>query len=65
MGKGFEPDIALPDRCSARSVREDLARRAGRHRSKGLWRPAALGIRPGYESDAFKKFLQGDFIRKG
>lgn len=29
---------------------------------KGLWRPAALGLRPGYESEAMKKYLQGAFI---
>ena len=24
---------------------------------KGLWRPAALGLRPRYESDEMKKYL--------
>ena len=28
----------------------------------GLWRPAALGIRPKYESDAMKKYLAGLFV---
>jgi nitrate reductase alpha subunit len=30
---------------------------------KGLWRPAALGIRPKYESEAMKRFLAGEFVR--
>jgi nitrate reductase / nitrite oxidoreductase, beta subunit len=33
--------------------------------SKGLWRPAALGIRPSYESEAMKRYLAGGFIRNG
>jgi hypothetical protein len=28
---------------------------------KGLWRPAALGFRPRYESADMKKYLAGDF----
>jgi nitrate reductase alpha subunit len=31
---------------------------------KGLWRPAALGIRPRYELEAMKKYLAGGFINK-
>lgn len=29
---------------------------------QGLWRPAALGLRPGYESEAMKNYLAGGFI---
>ncbi len=29
---------------------------------KGLWRPAALGMRPTYESDTMKLYLKGQFI---
>ena len=28
----------------------------------GLWRPAALGFRPTYESAAMKLYLQGGFV---
>jgi hypothetical protein len=31
---------------------------------KGLWRPAALGIRPRYESAAMKTYLAGGFVAK-
>ena len=27
--------------------------------------PAALGLRPGYESEAMKKYLKGEFAKKG
>jgi nitrate reductase alpha subunit len=28
----------------------------------GVWRPAALGYRPTYESEAMKRYLDGTFI---
>ena len=30
----------------------------------GLWRPARLGYRPGYETAAFLQFLRGEFVEK-
>jgi nitrate reductase alpha subunit len=27
-----------------------------------LWRPARLGLRPTYESDAMKMFMKGEYI---
>jgi nitrate reductase alpha subunit len=27
----------------------------------GLWRPAALGLRPTYENEAMKQYLKGDY----
>ena len=30
--------------------------------AKGMWRPAALGLRPTYESDAMKRYLAGSFV---
>ena len=29
---------------------------------KGLWRPVALGLRPGVENEAFRQYLQGGFV---
>jgi nitrate reductase alpha subunit len=29
---------------------------------KGLWRPAALGFRAGYENEKMKKYLSGGYI---
>jgi nitrate reductase alpha subunit len=31
---------------------------------EGLWRPAAQGLRPTYESEAMQKYLQGGFVSK-
>ncbi|MBM4386965.1 MAG: hypothetical protein FJ088_04450, partial [Deltaproteobacteria bacterium] len=31
---------------------------------KGLWKPVTMGIRPTNESDEFKKYLEGRFIKK-
>jgi hypothetical protein len=28
---------------------------------QGLWRPAALGLRPGYESEAMKRYVKGEY----
>jgi nitrate reductase alpha subunit len=35
---------------------------AGGLDQKSLWRPAALGLRPTYESDAMKSYLAGAFV---
>ena len=31
---------------------------------KGLWRPAQLGLRPGYENESLKKFIAGRFVER-
>ena len=45
-------------------VREADARLvdAGGIGGKGLWRPVELGIRPRNESDAMKRYLEGQYI---
>jgi nitrate reductase alpha subunit len=30
-----------------------------------LWRPADLGLRPGYESETMKRYLAGDLVDTG
>jgi hypothetical protein len=32
---------------------------------QGLWRPAALGMRPRYESTAMQTYLSGGFVARG
>jgi hypothetical protein len=34
----------------------------GAIKGKGLWRPAALGFRAGYENEMMKKYLKGEYI---
>ena len=35
---------------------------AGGLEGKGLWRPAALGLRPTYENPAMKRYLEGGYV---
>ena len=34
---------------------------AGGIGGEGLWRPAALGLRPSYESPVMQRYLKGEF----
>jgi nitrate reductase alpha subunit len=60
--KGFNVDV----HCVTGAPRESLAKFAlaesGGIDGKGLWRPVTLGLRPGVESDAFKRYLGGGFV---
>ncbi|MEW6202868.1 MAG: molybdopterin-dependent oxidoreductase [bacterium] len=61
IGKGFAPDV----HCTVGAPKESFvkitkAENGGvRH---ALWRPARLGFRPGYENDAMKIYLKGEFV---
>lgn len=60
IGKGFAADV----HCTAGAPKESFvkitkAENGGVDHS--LWRPAYLGLRPGYENDSMKKFLDGGF----
>lgn len=59
--KGFNVDV----HCVTSAPRESLAKftkaEAGGPDGKGLWRPAALGLRPAVENDMFKSYLNGGF----
>jgi nitrate reductase alpha subunit len=61
IGQGFEPDV----HCTVGAPKESFVKitkaEDGAEKGQGLWRPAALGLRPTYESEAMKKFLKGDF----
>jgi len=63
IGQGFEPDV----HCTVGAPKESLVKitkaEDGAASGQGLWRPAALGLRPTYEKEAMKRFLEGDFIR--
>jgi nitrate reductase alpha subunit len=63
IGKGFAPDV----NCTVGAPKESFVKLTkaedGGYAGNQLWRPARLGLRPTYESDAMKKFLQGGFIQ--
>jgi len=65
IGQGFEPDV----HCANGAPRESFVKikklEDGGLNGKGLWRPATLGIRPTYESESYKKYLEGGFFRGG
>ncbi len=64
IGKGFAPDIHCPTGAPREAfVKIEFAEPGGID-GKRLWRPVELKIRPTYEKDTFKKYLQGGFVRK-
>jgi nitrate reductase alpha subunit len=65
MGQGFLPDSHCPTGAPRESIVKITKAEPGGIGGKGLWRPAQLGLRPGYENEAFKLFLAGNFISIG
>lgn len=63
MRKGFEPDIHCPTGAPREAFVKISKAEPGGIDKKGLWRPAALGIRPKYESEAMKRYLAGGFFQ--
>lgn len=61
IGKGFAPDI----HCVTGAPKESFVKIAraedGGLGGKGLWRPAAMGLRPTYENENMKRYLSGEF----
>jgi nitrate reductase alpha subunit len=64
MGKGFLADSHCPTGAPRESIVKITRAEPGGLHGKGLWRPAELGLRPSYESDAMKKYLRGEFVKK-
>jgi nitrate reductase alpha subunit len=61
IAKGFAPDVYCVTGAPKESlIKASKAEGGGTHH--GLWRPAQLGFRPGYENKAMKTFLKGEFI---
>jgi nitrate reductase alpha subunit len=65
MTQGFVPDVHCPTGAPRESmVRITKAEDGGAGGAK-LWRPARAGLRPGYESTTLRRFIAGDFVRRG
>jgi nitrate reductase alpha subunit len=62
LGKGFLPDIHCPTGAPREAIVKITRAEAGGLEGKGLWRPAALGLRPRYESEEMKEYLAGGFL---
>jgi nitrate reductase alpha subunit len=64
IGKGFLPDVHCPTGAPRESIVKISRAEPGGIEGKGLWRPADLGLRPRYESEAMKKYLGGAYLAR-
>jgi nitrate reductase alpha subunit len=62
IGKGFMPDIHCPTGAPREAIVKITRAEPGGLEAKGLWRPAALGIRPRYETVEMKQYLAGGYL---
>ncbi|MCR4415615.1 MAG: molybdopterin-dependent oxidoreductase, partial [Thermoguttaceae bacterium] len=65
IGAGFMPDIHCPTGAPREAIVKITRAEPGGLEGQGLWRPAALGIRPTYESEAMRRYLAGEFLGTG
>ncbi|HET7746400.1 MAG TPA: molybdopterin oxidoreductase, partial [Vicinamibacteria bacterium] len=65
IGKGFLADVHCPTGAPRESIVKISKAEPGGMGGQGLWRPAAEGLRPRYESEAMKAYLAGAFLVKG
>ena len=65
IGKGFLPDVHCPTGAPREAIVKITKAEPGGLEGKGLWRPAALGIRPEYENQEMLAYLAGGFIHPG
>lgn len=61
--KGFLADVHCPVGAPREAFVKFEKAEDGGLNGVGLWRPAALGFRPTYESDAMKIYLAGGFVQ--
>lgn len=62
VGKGFLPDVHCPVGAPREAFVKVTKAEDGAIGGKGLWRPAALGFRAGYENEAMKRYLNGGYV---
>ncbi len=62
VGKGFLPDVHCPTGAPREAIVKITRAEPGGIGETGVWRPVALGIRPGNESEAMKRYLAGGFV---
>jgi nitrate reductase alpha subunit len=62
VGQGFEGDVHGVIGAPRESIVRLEKAEDGGHGGHALWRPARLGLRLGYESDAMKRFLAGEYL---
>ncbi len=62
MGQGFVPDVHCPTGAPRESMVKITRAEPGGIGGQGLWRPAALGLRPTYENAMMKRYLAAGYI---
>ncbi|HSE85183.1 MAG TPA: molybdopterin-dependent oxidoreductase [Candidatus Binatia bacterium] len=62
VNKGFLPDVHCPTGAPREAIVKITKAEPGGMNGKGLWRPAALGLRPKYERSGMKDYLAGKFV---
>lgn len=65
LGTGFAPDVHCPTGAPRESFIRITKKEDGGIGGKGLWDPAKKGLRPTYENDQLKRFIQGGFTNMG
>ena len=60
--QGFVPDVHCPTGAPRESFVRITKAEDGGMGGKGLWSPAAKGLRPTYENDVLKQFMAGKFV---
>ena len=61
VGKGFLPDVHCPTGAPREAIVKITKAEPGGIEGEPLWRPAAMGIRPRYESDLMQRYMAGRF----
>jgi nitrate reductase alpha subunit len=63
IARGFAADIHCPVGAPREAFVKITRAEQGGVGGKTLWRPAALGFRPTYESEPMKQYLKGSFVQ--
>jgi nitrate reductase alpha subunit len=63
IGKGFLPDSHCPTGAPREAIVKITKAEDGGLGAKGLWRPAAEGLRPSYTSSMLAAFVAGNYIK--
>jgi len=64
IGKGFLPDVHCPTGAPREAIVRIERAEPGGIGGAGLWRPAAEGLRPRYETEGMKRYLAGAFAER-
>ena len=64
MTQGFVPDVHCPTGAPRESLVKITLAEPGGIEPERLWRPARLGLRPGYENESLKRYLSAAFVER-